>query len=84
MKLLEVVLFLVSIVAVYSNYPEVDIKDGKLKGKFMVTRKGRKFSGFLAIPFAKPPIGELRFKVNTSQIYMQQCCFHTKHDLLYV
>lgn len=64
MKLLGFILFFVVVVAVTSDSPKTKIKDGKLKGKYMVTRTGRKFSGFLAIPFAKPPLGDLRFKVS--------------------
>lgn len=66
MRRLSIVLCFVFVIsAVNSNSnPEVEINDGKLQGKFMVTRTGRKFSGFLAIPFAKPPLGELRFEVS--------------------
>ncbi|CAH0557951.1 unnamed protein product [Brassicogethes aeneus] len=45
-----------------NNSPEVQIKDGKLRGKYMTTKEGRQFSGFTGIPFAKPALGELRFK----------------------
>lgn len=57
-------LFLFLALSVFANDgPEVEISDGKLEGKYMVTRRGRKFSAFLGIPYAKPPLGELRFKV---------------------
>nr|QYA71947.1 carboxylesterase [Anoplophora glabripennis]QYA71999.1 carboxylesterase [Anoplophora glabripennis] len=42
--------------------PQVQINDGILRGKFMTTKGGRRFSAFLGIPYAKPPIGNLRFK----------------------
>lgn len=59
-------LLLLSLCAVVlcEDGPEVETSSGKLEGKYMITKLGRKFSGFLAIPFAKPPLGTLRFKVN--------------------
>uniref|UniRef100_A0A1B6C5A2 Carboxylic ester hydrolase n=1 Tax=Clastoptera arizonana TaxID=38151 RepID=A0A1B6C5A2_9HEMI len=38
------------------------VKDGKLRGKYVITRDGRQVFAFLGVPFAQPPIGELRFK----------------------
>lgn len=43
--------------------PERIIQQGKLKGKFEESKSGRKFSAFTGIPYAKPPVKELRFKV---------------------
>ncbi|KAJ8950496.1 hypothetical protein NQ318_015240, partial [Aromia moschata] len=45
-----------------SDGPQVRIGDGVVRGKYVVTKGGRQFSAFLGIPFAKPPLGELRFK----------------------
>ncbi|KAK5647002.1 hypothetical protein RI129_005466 [Pyrocoelia pectoralis] len=42
--------------------PEVLINQGKIKGKFWTSRQGKTFSAFLSIPYAQPPIGDLRFK----------------------
>ena len=36
---------------------------GKIRGSFMFSASGRKFASFRNISYAKPPIGELRFKV---------------------
>jgi len=38
---------------------------GKVIGTFLSSSNGRKYSAFRGIPYAKPPIGELRFKVFT-------------------
>lgn len=46
--------------------PEVAVEQGKLSGLPFTSRNGTKYYGFLGIPFAKPPIGELRFEVNIS------------------
>lgn len=41
----------------------VTITQGKLKGNEAVTVNGLKYFEFLNIPYAKPPVGDLRFKV---------------------
>ena len=46
------------------NIPIVSIKHRTLKGKFMTSLSGRNFAAFQGIPYAKPPIGKLRFKVS--------------------
>lgn len=43
--------------------PVVTVKQGKLKGKVAEDYKGGKFYSFQGIPYAKPPVGDLRFKV---------------------
>ena len=48
------------------NIPVVTIPSlGKVIGSFSSSSNGRKYSAFRGIPYAKPPIGELRFKVFT-------------------
>ncbi|KAK5647000.1 hypothetical protein RI129_005464 [Pyrocoelia pectoralis] len=42
---------------------EVTIKHGILKGTVRVTEKQKSFNAFTGIPYAKPPVNELRFKV---------------------
>lgn len=42
---------------------KITIKQGSLKGKVQQSRNGSKYYTFLSIPYAKPPVGELRFKV---------------------
>jgi carboxylesterase type B len=43
--------------------PIVSVEQGKLKGKISTNIRHGKFYSFQGIPYAKPPIGELRFKV---------------------
>lgn len=45
--------------------PVVQIQQGKLKGRIAQDYKGNNYYSFQGIPYAKPPIGELRFKVST-------------------
>ncbi|XP_076643336.1 carboxylic ester hydrolase-like [Halictus rubicundus] len=49
-------------VAPESHAPMVKIKNGTLSGLVMKTRHGREFAGFRGIPYALPPLGELRFE----------------------
>lgn len=38
------------------------INDGVILGRYMSSESGRTISSFLGIPFARPPVGDLRFK----------------------
>lgn len=40
------------------------ITEGVIKGRVSKDYKGGKFLSFQGIPYAKPPIGDLRFKVS--------------------
>ncbi|XP_037041115.1 esterase E4-like isoform X2 [Bradysia coprophila] len=40
----------------------IQIEDGLILGREMESRSGATFNAFLGIPFARPPIGELRFR----------------------
>ncbi|XP_049873481.1 venom carboxylesterase-6-like [Pectinophora gossypiella] len=42
--------------------PIVEIADGSVRGGWEESTNGRKYAIFEGIPFAKPPVGELRFK----------------------
>lgn len=44
--------------------PTVDVEGGKLRGKYVLTREGKKTRAFLGIPYAKPPVDNLRFRVS--------------------
>lgn len=49
--------------------PIVTTKYGRVRGTTLTTRNGESFLAFRGIPYAKPPIGSLRFKVNKYLIY---------------
>ncbi|CAG9859233.1 unnamed protein product, partial [Phyllotreta striolata] len=56
-------LCVIVIASIYTEqYPQVQISDGILNGAYLTTRNDRKISGFTGIPFAKPPVGDLRFQ----------------------
>lgn len=44
--------------------PVVHVTKGALRGQILKSRDGRDFYSFTGIPYAKPPINDLRFKVN--------------------
>lgn len=61
---------LVLIFSIYLNcclsYEEIDelivqINDGEILGRYMTTESGKTISAFVGIPFASPPVGDLRF-----------------------
>lgn len=43
--------------------PVVTTSLGKVKGATLYSRGGRKFHGFMKLPFAQPPTGNRRFEV---------------------
>ncbi|XP_069668717.1 esterase FE4-like isoform X2 [Periplaneta americana] len=45
-----------------SDTVSASIKQGALKGKLKITKRGFKYYSFSGIPYARPPIGPLRFK----------------------
>ncbi|XP_034239128.1 acylcarnitine hydrolase-like [Thrips palmi] len=42
--------------------PIVRVREGSLRGLRDVSKSGRTYLSFLGVPYAKPPIGHLRFK----------------------
>jgi hypothetical protein len=55
--------YLLGHLSILSPYVEVDTNYGRMRGAKTVARDGRPYIEFLGIPYAKPPIGELRFEV---------------------
>lgn len=63
-------LFLIILIFIYNIFCDartaenlrVRIDDGKIIGRYMTSISGRGIRAFLGLPYAAPPIGELRFK----------------------
>lgn len=53
--------------------PEAAIAAGRLRGKWSTTRSGRPIAAFEGVPFAKPPVGALRFQVGVSSVSCPRC-----------
>ncbi|KAK8372888.1 hypothetical protein O3P69_014147 [Scylla paramamosain] len=56
------VVAVVVVVATAADVPFVDTRDGRVSGIVEESVKGRDFSSFYGIPYARPPLGRLRFK----------------------
>lgn len=41
---------------------------GDIKGTTMLSRDGKKFNAYLGVPYAEPPIGELRLEVGNNTL----------------
>lgn len=66
MKLFSLLLSLV-LLKVCVSFQVIDelkkqINDGEILGRYMTSETGRTISAFLGIPFAVPPVGNLRFR----------------------
>ena len=61
-------LLLSLVAAVLADDDLVELKQGRLKGHRLTTRKGREMFAFQGIPYAKPPVGNLRFKVRYTDV----------------
>ncbi|XP_063885511.1 juvenile hormone esterase-like isoform X1 [Scylla paramamosain] len=57
-----VAVVVVVVVATAADVPFVDTRDGRVSGIVEESVKGRDFSSFYGIPYARPPLGRLRFK----------------------
>lgn len=44
--------------------PVVNVKQGRLRGAEIKSPVGGTFLSFKGVPFAQPPVGDLRFKVS--------------------
>nr|CAD7464458.1 unnamed protein product [Timema tahoe] len=42
---------------------EVEVIEGTLRGRVVTTHPDKTYYSFQGVPYAKPPVGELRFKV---------------------
>lgn len=62
------VLFAAVLGAGADSGPEVATLQGRLRGRVRFTRGNRTFGAFEGIAFARPPLGELRFKVRLNRI----------------
>lgn len=47
-----------------SKFIEVAVSQGLLRGRVVKSKLGYEYFSFQGIPYAKPPVGNLRFKVS--------------------
>lgn len=72
LKYLGIVLVLFSLFACCLGRTSEDLKvqlpdGGKLVGRYLTSDSGRGIRAFMGVPYAEPPIGELRFKVRSKK-----------------
>lgn len=48
---------------------QVNVNEGILEGEIVNNEYGGKFYSFKGIPYADPPVGDLRFKVSCTIVY---------------
>ena len=65
-------LFLVSSTAASPSVLQTPL--GRIQGYTDVALNGRQFYAFTKVPFAVPPLGDLRFKVRRVEKYCKPCC----------
>lgn len=65
-KLLNVILALLVLTeSRTSENLRVQLPDGsRLVGRYLTSLTGRGIRAFMGVPYAEPPVGDLRFKVN--------------------
>ncbi len=61
--LLVIPLVLLALRSVWANEVIVDTEYGKVLGKSFTLHDGNTVNRFFGIPFAKPPVGDLRWRV---------------------
>lgn len=58
------IFYFLSFLSILCKASEVETTHGRVTGKtFKTLYEGREYHGFMGIPFAAPPVKELRFKV---------------------
>lgn len=67
MKVFGILMLLVGLVFGTDNI--LNLNQGKIQGSVFNSRNGREFQAFQGIPYAKPPIGDLRLQVFKAYIY---------------
>ena len=61
--------FLYSSAVLCQSDPYVETSLGKIKGSYLSSYSKREFLAFRGIRYAKPPIGQLRFQVQSSTFF---------------
>ena len=54
--------------------PLAETRLGPIRGVTLTSRAGREYSGFLGVPYARPPVGPLRFQVRAFVFKLRPLC----------
>ena len=63
--------------------PEVDTSYGTVRGKAITLDDGSVINTYMAVPYAKPPVGELRFTVSNGYWCNQYYKEYYRNDFQY-
>lgn len=70
--MISFILLVINLFVCTTCSPFTEVQQGILRGQFLKTYNNRTFSSFTAIPYAEPPVGDLRFEVSLRLIFYQQ------------
>jgi len=63
MRLVLQILAALALSCVRAERPRVKTTLGDLEGVWQTSAKGLQYAAFMGIPYAQPPVGDLRFEV---------------------
>jgi carboxylesterase type B len=66
-----------------ANNATVNVAQGHLRGRKLTTLNGITYFSFQGIPYCKPPVGPLRFKVRAVQFYTPSISYWYTCNFLY-
>jgi carboxylesterase type B len=69
MYILFMVLLFMVVDSLCADYPSVNTKWGHIYGKWSRTVRHQPVANFLGIPYALPPLGDLRFSASIRVLY---------------
>lgn len=61
---IAILLFVSNFWYIKCDSPTIILPQGELVGQVLTNINGKEYFSFTGIPYAKPPIGELRFRVS--------------------
>lgn len=70
MKLLIILLGFGFIIHASIDTPKVKTPWGELKGYYKTSQNGKKYEAYEGIPYAMPPVGNLRFEVYNQNYFL--------------